>query len=151
MEELGENFKIVWRSKICTSEMKKKIVRTIVEEVVANSNDSEDKLVFVIHWKGGSHTRFEMDRPRSGAGQKTSMEDLDVIRKMGVRYGDDEIARVLNKLGRKTGKGKRWNEQRVKTIRYRSSIPGQKRTKPDPDILTLQKAAKYCKCQPKYH
>ena len=144
VEELGENFKIVWRSKFCTSEMKKKIVRTIVEEVVANSNDSEDKLVFVIHWKGGSHTRFEMDRPRSGAGQKTSMEDLDVIRKMGVRYGDDEIARVLNKLGRKTGKGKRWNEQRVKTIRYRSSIPGQKRTKPDPDILTLQKAAKYC-------
>jgi hypothetical protein len=47
-------------------------------------------------------------------------------------------------LGRKTGKGKRWTEQRVKTIRYRKSIPGQKRTKPDPDILTLRKAAKYC-------
>ncbi len=50
----------------------------------------------------------------------------------------------LTKLGRKTGKGKRWNEQRVKTIRNRKSIPGQKRTKADPNRLTLQKAAIYC-------
>ena len=148
VERLGEDFETVWRSKLCTSETKKKIVRAIVEEVIVNLKDTEGKLDFVIHWKGGSHTRFEMDKPRSGAGQKTKMEDLDVIEKMGVRYGDDEIARVLNKLGRKTGKGKRWSQQRVKTIRYRRSIPGQKRTKTDPDILTLQKAAKYCGVSP---
>jgi hypothetical protein len=29
-----------------------------------------------------------------------------VIRKMAPRYGDADIARVLNKLGRQTGKGK---------------------------------------------
>ena len=28
---------------------------------------------------------------------------------MAPRYGDDAIARVLNKLGRRTGKGKPWS------------------------------------------
>lgn len=63
---------------------------------------------------------------------------------MGVRYGDDEIARVLNKLGRRTGKGNRWNEQRVRTIRNRYAIAGHRRSTPDPNILTLGQAAKYC-------
>ncbi len=141
---LGANFKNVWESENCTAKTKKKIIRTIVKEVVVNLNDSDDMLNFIIHWQGGVHTQFKMEKPRSGTGQKTSMKDLDIIRKMGVRYGDDEIARVLNKLGRKTGKGKRWNEQRVRTIRYRKSIPGQKRSKPDSEILTLGGAARYC-------
>ncbi len=141
---LGGNFNLVWENKNCTAETKKKIIRTIVKEVIVNVDDTAELLKFVIHWKGGTHTQFEMEKPRSGVGQKTSIEDLDIIRKMGVRYGDDEIARVLTKLGRKTGKGKRWNEQRVKTIRNRKSIPGQKRTKADPNRLTLQKAAIYC-------
>jgi len=34
---------------------------------------------------------------------------------------------------------------RVKDARRRNSIAGQKRSKPDPEILTLGRAAKYCK------
>lgn len=142
--QMGENFREVWESEHCSAETKKKIIRTVVEEVIVNMNDSEGMLHFIIHWKGGCHTDFEMEKPCSGVGQKTSLEDIEIIRRMGVRYGDDEIARVLNKLGRRTGKGKRWNEQRVKTVRYRYSISGQKRSKPDPDILSLGRAAKYC-------
>ena len=51
---------------------------------------------------------------------------------------------VLNKLGRRTARDKRWNEQRVATARRRYSIAGQKRSIPDPEILTLGGAAKYC-------
>ncbi len=145
---LGENFEAVWENENCTAKTKKKIIRTIVKEVIVNLDDFGEILNFVIHWKGGVHTQFEMEKPRSGAGQKTSVENLDIIQRMGVRYGDDEIARVLNSLGRKTGKDKRWSEQRVKTIRYRKSIPGQKRTKPDPDVLTMHGAARYCNVSP---
>ena len=63
---------------------------------------------------------------------------------MARRYGDDEIARVLTKLGRRTATGKRWNEFRVQAARKRYSIPGQSRTKTDPEILTLAGAAAYC-------
>jgi hypothetical protein len=141
--QMGDNFREVWESEHCSAETKKKIIRTVVEEVLVDLNDSGDMLHFIIHWKGGCHTDFEMEKPRSGVGQKTSLEDLDIIRRMAIRYGDDEIARVLTKLGRRTGKGKRWNEHRVKDARRRNSIAGQKRSKPDPEILTLARSAKY--------
>jgi hypothetical protein len=141
---LGERFDEVWQSEACPMELKKKIVRTVVEEVLIDLEEDTGTLCFTIHWKGGTHTQFRMDKPRSPVGRKTAVEDLELIRRMAVRYGDDEIARVLNKLGRRTGKGKRWTEDRVHTARRNHSIPGQRRRQPDPEILTLGGAAKHC-------
>ena len=114
----------------------------LVSTIALNAED--DELGFIIHWKGGTHTEFKMPKPKSGVGRKTTAEDLDVIRSMASRYGDDEIARVLNKLGRRTATGKRWSEQRVATVRQRNKIAGQKRTIADPEILTKGQAVKYC-------
>ncbi len=140
---LGKRFGRVWESEQCPVELKKRIVRTVIEEVVVTLDEDTEMLSFVIHWKGGTHTGFEMTKPPSGVGKKTSMEDLEVIRRMAVRYGDDEIARVLNKLGRRTARDKRWNQQRVATARRRYSIAGRKRSTLDPEILSLGGAAKY--------
>jgi hypothetical protein len=115
----------------------------VVEEVIVNK-DEASILRFVIHWKGGTHTQFEMARPRSGREQTTAPEDVEIIRQMAVRYGDDEIALVLNKLGRRTGKGKRWNAQRVATARSTYSIAGHTRSVAEPEILSLGRAAKHC-------
>jgi len=142
--ELGEQFNEVWQSEACPMELKKKIARTVIEEVLVDLDEHSDALSFTVHWKGGTHSTFEMDKPRSPVGQQTTVEDLDLIRRMAVRYGDDEIARVLNKLGRCTGKGKRWTEERVHTARRNHSIPGHRRRLPDPEILTLGGAAKHC-------
>jgi len=142
--ELGEDFASVWESEHCPVEIKKKIVRTVVEGVIVDLDVSQDLLRFIIHWKGGAHTRFEMPRPRSGVGKKMTLEDLEVIRRMAARYGDNEIARVLTKLGRRTAAGKRWNEERVRWARREYSIAGQRRTRPDPEVLTQPQAAKYC-------
>jgi DNA invertase Pin-like site-specific DNA recombinase len=141
---LGERFSSVWESEHCPVELKKKIMRTVVEEVIVDLDDATQMLRLVIHWKGGTHTQFEMEKPKAGSGRKTSKEDLEVIRGMAVRYGDDEIARVLNKLGRRTATGKRWNEERVGSMRKKYSIEGQRRRKPDPEVLTQAQAAKHC-------
>jgi hypothetical protein len=141
---LGERFEQVWWSDRCPMELRKKILRTVIEEVIVNVDEETSMLRFVIHWQGGTHTEFELNKPKSGAGQKTAEEDLDIIRKMAVRYGDDEIAYVLTKLGRRTGKGKRWSQQRVATARRNHSIPGQKRATRDAEILSMGQAAKYC-------
>lgn len=143
LTRLGQQFASVWNHPDCPGELKKKIARTIIEEIVACDVDRET-LHFVIHWKGGVHTEFHMSRPKSMAGQPTSEEALDIIRKMAVRYGDDQIASVLTRLGLRTGKGKRWTQTRVATARQRYAIAGQKRMKKDPELLTLNEAARYC-------
>jgi len=139
----GESFSHVWNNKDCPGTLKKQIARTIIEEVIASDAD-ESTLRFVIHWKGGVHTELTTPRPKSSAAQQTSMESLEIIRKMAVRYGDDQIASVLNRLGHRTGKELRWNQTRVKTARRNHGIAGQKRAEPDPEILSLSAAAKYC-------
>jgi hypothetical protein len=139
---LGEQFAEVWESASSPATLKKRIIRTVIEEVIVDLDDGEKTLTFTIRWKGGSHTRFQMPKPAGSAAQKTSVEDIEIIRRMAERYGDDMIARVLNMLGRKTGKGNRWTMLRVATARTRAGIPGQNRTKEDPEILTVVGAAR---------
>ena len=79
---------------------------------------------------------FETVKPRAGVGEQTTVEDLELIRRMAVRYGNDRIAAVLNKLGRRTAKAKRWSQERVAPARRNHGIPGQKRVTPDPAILS---------------
>src|SRR5207244_5478962 len=67
---MGDRFEEVWKNKDCPAELKKKIARTIIEEVIARDADA-NTLHFVIHWKGGVHTEFKMQRPTSAVGQQT--------------------------------------------------------------------------------
>src|SRR6202035_5416225 len=122
----------------------KMIFRTVVEEIIARSNPDKKTLQFTIHWSGGTHTHLKMERPRSATETATPMEALEIIRRMAVRHGDDQIASVLNRLGYLTGKGKRWNQNRVATARKNYSIAGQKRALADPERISLRKAARLC-------
>jgi len=139
---LGEQFAEVWESASSPTTLKKRIIRTVVEEVIVDLDDEEKMLGFTVHWKGGSHTRFQMPKPVGSAAQKTSVEDMEIIRRMAERYGDEVIARVLTRLGRTTGKGNRWTMLRVATARKRAGIAGQNRTKQDPETLTVAAAAR---------
>jgi DNA invertase Pin-like site-specific DNA recombinase len=141
---MGENFAEVWHSERCPPRLKKMLFRTAIEEIVVRTDDKKETLQFAIHWKGGVHTQLEMERPRSGTGTATSIEALEIIRRMAVRHGDDQIASVLNRLGYATGKGRRWNQNRVATARRNHSIPGQKRALPNPERVSLSKAARLC-------
>ena len=62
---------------------------------------------------------------------------------MAKRYTDDAIARVLSKLGRKTGKGNRWTQSRVAYARKKYKIPAPELETLDPNILTLGQAVAY--------
>jgi hypothetical protein len=145
---LGERFSDVWQSDRCANSLRKRIIRTVIREVIVDLDEHPQKLRFIIHWQGGCHTTFEMFKPPSGVGCKTSQEDLEIIRAMSVRYGDADIARVLNKLQRTTATGKRWNQHRVETIRGKYGIAGHTQRVEDPDVLTLGGAAKYLEVSP---
>jgi DNA invertase Pin-like site-specific DNA recombinase len=141
---MGENFAEIWRSDRCPPTLKKMIFRTAIEEIIVREEKQNKTLQFTIHWNGGTHTQLEMERPRPATEMTTPMEALEVIRRMSVRHGDDQIASVLNRLGHSTGKGKRWNQNRVATARRNYSIAGQKRALPDPERVSLSEAARIC-------
>jgi len=138
---MGEQFASVWNHAACPVELKKQIVRSVIEEIIADEK-SEGVLSFIVHWKGGCHTSFEMTKPNAKTMHRNADEDIEVIRKMASRYGDDVIANVLNRLGRRTGKGKPWSELAVCSARKKHRIPGHARSVEDPHVLNQTSAAR---------
>ena len=110
IRSMGDRFAEVWQSNHCPPTLKKMIFRTAIEEIIVRTDQDKKSLELVIYWKGGAHTQLAMERPRSATETATPMEALEIIRRMAVRYGDDQIASVLNRRGYSTGKGKRWNQ-----------------------------------------
>src|SRR5262244_3416753 len=144
IRSMGDHFAGVWQSNHCPATLKKMIFRTAIEEIIVRTDQDKKTLELVIHWKGGAHTQLAMERPRSAAETATPVGALEIIRRMAVRHGDDQIASVLNRLGYFTGKGNRWNQNRVATARKNHSIAGQKRALPDPERVSLSEAARMC-------
>jgi DNA invertase Pin-like site-specific DNA recombinase len=144
IRSMGERFAAVWDSQDCPATLKKRIFRTAVEEIVVRADKANNTLHFMLHWRGGVHTEVEIERPRSAVETATPLEALEIIRRMAVRYGDDQIASVLNRLGYCTGKGLRWNQNRVATARRNHSIAGQRRALRDPERVSLSEASRLC-------
>ena len=93
--------------------------------------------------EGRHHTAVRDGEAQSGRRAKTADEDLEIIRKMAVRYGDDEIANVLNAWDVAPGPA----SGRTATRHDRSSQPRHRRSRRalhDPDILSLGAAARHC-------
>src|SRR5215470_7703605 len=96
---MGAHFVEIWNSDRCPSVLKKMIFRTVVEEIIVCMDEQKKILEFTIHWKGGAHTQLKMERALSAAGTSTPIDALDIIPRMAVRYGHNEIASVLNRIG----------------------------------------------------
>jgi hypothetical protein len=141
---MGEHFCEVWQSDGCPPPLKKMIFRTVIEEIIVRTDTQKRTLELTTHWKGGVHTQLTIERPRSAVETATATEAVEIIRRMAARNGDDQIASVLNRLGYTTGKGMRWNQNRVATARRNYSISGQRRALPDPERISLNEAARVC-------
>lgn len=144
IHELGRHFSDTWNRPECSMILKKKIIRLLIKEIIVDTHEAEQTLSLIVHWQGGSHTVLCVPRPLpANKAHRTSEKDLEIIEKMAIRYDDAEIAKVLSKLGRKTGKGKRWTKSSVGTARRKLKIKASSKILND-DILNMVQAKKYC-------
>ena len=122
---------------------RQRLIRTLIEDVVADIDEATGEIVLVIHWKGGRHTELRVKKPKTGEhGARTSDEALGVIRNMAGRWSDEAIAACLNRMGMRTGKDKTWNAKRVSSIRRVNGIHGYLSADKDGPYRTMTEAAK---------
>ena len=115
LSRLGEDFARAWNDPRTSVEIKKRIVRAVVEEVVVRGN--KEALELAIHWKGGDHS--ELTLPRSKAGRRTDPRTVEMIAELRTALSSTEIAQVLNQEGVKTGAGLNWTAKRVESLAKR--------------------------------
>lgn len=113
LRELGENLEGVWRSPQASWELKKQLLRAVIEEVLIKSGTSETSMRVIVHWKGGDHS--ELDVVRRNRNQ-TDHECVVIIRKLRGVVEDKEIAGILNRNGKRTARGLEWTSARVKRL-----------------------------------
>lgn len=61
---LASNLKTAWSAPTTDARLKKRIVRTIIHEVVADIDDAAAEIVLVVHWIGGVHSEMRLPKRR---------------------------------------------------------------------------------------
>src|SRR5712675_988182 len=120
---LASNLRALWSAPTTDARLKKRIVRTLIHEVVADIDDTTSEIVIVVHWSGGVHSEIRLPRRRRGQRSSTSADIIAAVRELALIANDDLIAGLLNRNGLKTGYGNRWTRERVTSLRSHHRIP----------------------------
>lgn len=121
---LAERLEVLWEHPHTDPRLKKRIVRSLIHEVVVDVDAAAAEVILVIHWIGGVHTELRVPRRRRGQNSThTAPETLDAVRALARICSDAMIANVLNRNGRRTGRGNFWTRERVTALRSHHAIP----------------------------
>jgi hypothetical protein len=137
--ELGRDLKRLWEEPQAPVELKKRLLRTVIEEIMVTTQEQPAEHRLQIHWAGGVHTELRV--PRNARGMHGRMADrslVELVRELAQVCDDQTIAAVLNRLGFTTGQGNGWRKARVSGFRHthRIELGGG-----HPGCVTLQGAA----------
>lgn len=122
--ELAERLEQLWQNPDTDARLKKRIVRSLIHEVVVDVDSAAGEIVLVIHWKGGLHTELRVPRRRRGQNSThTPTSTLEAVRTLARLCPDAYIANVLNRNGLRTGRGNFWTRERVTALRSHHEIP----------------------------
>jgi DNA invertase Pin-like site-specific DNA recombinase len=147
---LASNLKTVWSAPTTDARLKKRIVRTIIHEVVADIDDAAAEIVLVVHWIGGVHSEMRLPKRRRGQRNSTSADVITAVHQLVLIANDDLVAGILNRNGLKSGNGNRWTRERVTSMRSNYRIPVYKPAEDGIEPwLNLSNAAKLLQIAPK--
>jgi excisionase family DNA binding protein len=109
---LGTDLPCLWSHPAASPDIKKRILRTVLTEIVVMKDDSKIRLL--LHWQGGDHTELQYEKP--GKGQHrfvTDSKTIELMEKLARIVSDGAIAAFLNRLGIRTAHDDTWTAQRV--------------------------------------
>ena len=135
---LGHDLAAVWRHPAASETLKKRILRTVLQEIMVQTIQEPSEHVLHLHWHGGVHTEVRVARNTAGKhGRATDRDVIDVIRELSKVCRDLTIAATLNRLGYRTGTGNTWRAHSVACVRYQYRLPNFAK---GTDWLTLSQA-----------
>ncbi len=120
--QLGEDLPALWHHPKSPPEIKKRILRTVLHEIVVRRDG--ERITMWLHWQGGDHTSIEFAKNRTGEHRWTAHEDsVALVRELARIQPDRGITAILNRLGKRTAHGHTWTESRVCSFRGDHHIP----------------------------
>ena len=141
--ELGNDLPALWDHPSAPAELKKRILRAVLEEILIDDDEQRCEHILRLHWKGGVHTEIHVRRNAPGRRrQTTEQQAIDLIRELSKVCSDQTIAATLNRLGCRTGAGETWRVHSVHNARYYYRLPNYRTSN---QWLTVQEASQETK------
>jgi hypothetical protein len=125
----------LWSADTTTARDRKELLRTLISEVIITIQQEPRRAEVQIVWEGGARTELTVPLVKRGTERNRTSEDtVDLVRKLATHTGDQQIAAILNKQGRRTGTGLPFNQPRVASIRVKHGIPSAPPPDPASDL-----------------
>lgn len=145
---LADDLPRLWNHPASSHDIKKRILRTVLKEIVVNSED--DSVRFIVQWQGGDHTELRLKKTPIGRHRHvTSVDTIELIRSLARLQSDERIAATINRLGHRTAHGQTWTAARVCSIRNSHGVTpyreGERQTRGE---LTVDEVAAALKVTP---
>ena len=139
--ELGEDLPELWNHPQSSPQLKKRILRTVLHEIVVRCDG--ERISMMVHWQGGDHTAIEFLKNKTGQHRWALPEDdVALIRELARVQPDKSIAAILNRLGKRTAHAHTWTEARVRAFRNDHHITTYREgERVERGELTLEEAA----------
>ena len=120
--QLAQDLDQVWHSPTTTNRDRKRLLRCLIEEVQLTTEEKRYRVRIV--WKAGAVTERDVERLAPGATtSKTSQEIVELVRQLAQEFDDAQIARILNRQGRRTVRGNPFTQANVMSLRGHHQIP----------------------------
>ena len=121
IRELSQDLPRVWNHPRSSVDLKKRIIRTVIKEIIIYLQ--EQKIRLVIHWEGGEHIELEVLKNKSfDYPLRTDIETKKIISELARIMPDKHIVAFLNRIGKTTAKGHSWNPVRLRSFRNNNNI-----------------------------
>jgi DNA invertase Pin-like site-specific DNA recombinase len=122
-ENLAGDLEALWNDLGSDERTKKRLLRTLIREIVVDIDEVTSEVVLLIHWKGGVHTPLRLPRRRRGQSSgHTSKDIVEAVRVLSRIYSDEMIAGVLNRAKLPTARGNYWTRALVASLRATHGI-----------------------------
>jgi|1186.fasta_scaffold03285_5 DNA invertase Pin-like site-specific DNA recombinase len=121
---LCDQLPAVWEHPDAPVQLKKRILRTVLNDIIIKPEQALSMYRVCLHWAGGVHTEFTIARNKTGQhGRSADRDVIELIAELAKVCPDKSAAAILNRLGYKTGQGNSWNASRVAGLRGYHEIP----------------------------
>lgn len=128
---LGGDLQALWNDASTPLDLKKRVLRTVINEVVVDIDHDSGYIEMKIHWAGGVHSPLRVRKNQVGRnGNATDADVVELVRELAKGWSDGYVASMLNRSCLLTGKGNTWNETRVKNLRRENNIPVFSKSQP---------------------
>lgn len=143
LRALAGDISKVWGAPTTTDRDRKELLRCVLEEVVIKVERKASVAHIKLRWLGGAVTELDLElKRRNSSVLKTNEDTIELVRRLAPHYSDQTIAGILNRQGRLTANGERFNTNSVCGLRrYWKMQKFQSNPMLEGELLTIEDAA----------